>query len=171
MEDVVWQRVKMMTKTEISLIHYFRLEKGLDLIDYKNIELLYLEFIYKHYLNKSISELVDIFDNSFTMKNVIDKNSNDAFSIFIAINEPEFSTHVESLFNDNISSFDENIILFYKRGEEKLLILFKSFYPLSYTEKISLPHFCLYLSDKKTIDVLNKMMDKDENLVSISCTF
>ena len=60
---------------------------------------------------------------------------------------------IEEIFNDSISSYQENIILFYKRGEEKLLLLFKSFYPLSFTDKISLPHFCLYLSDKKTINL------------------
>jgi len=171
MEDIVWNRIKLLSTTDISLIHYFRLDKGLNIITYKNIEQLYLEFIYKYYLNSSISDVVDILNNSYNMKNVINNTSLEHFSLFIAVNEPEFSTHIEETFNDSISSYQENIILFYKRGEEKLLILFKSFYPLSFTDKISLPHFCLYLSDKKTINFLEKMMDPEEDLLSMVCTF
>jgi hypothetical protein len=171
MEDIVWNRIKVLSTTDISLIHYFKLDKGLDIIDYNNIEQLYLEFVYKHYLNSSISELVDIFNSSYIMKNINNDTSLEKFSLFIGINEPELSTHLEEVFNDNISFIEENLILFYKRGEEKLLILFKSFYPLSYSEKISLPHFCLYLSDKKTIEFLETLMDPEENFVSMNCTF
>ncbi len=171
MEDIVWNRIKVLSTTDISLIHYFRLDKGLDVVDYKSIENLYLEFVYKYYLNSTVSELVDIFDSSHIMKNVNNNRSLEKFSLFIGINEPELSTYLEEAFNDNISLIEENLILFYKRGEEKLLILFKSFYPLSYSEKISLPHFCLYLSDKKTIEFLENLMDPEENFVAMNCTF
>lgn len=171
MEDIVWNRIKVLSTTDISLIHYFKLDKGLDIIDYNNIEQLYLEFVYKHYLNSSISELVDVFNSSYIMKNINNDTSLEKFSLFIGINEPELSTYLEEVFTDNISLIEENLILFYKRGEKKLLILFKSFYPLIYSDKISLPHFCLYLSDKKTIEFLEKLMEPDENFVSMNCTF
>ena len=171
MEDIVWNRIKLLSTTDISLIHYFRLDKGLDIITYQNIEKLYLEFVYKHYLNSSISEIVDIINNSYIMKNINSDSNVEHFSLFIGVNEPEFSTHIENIFNDNISFYKESLILIYKRGEEKLLILFKSFYPLCYSDKISLPHFCLYLDDKKTINVLKKMMEPEESLITICCTF
>ena len=49
MEDIVWNRIKVLSTTDISLIHYFKLDKGLDIIDYNNIEQLYLESLQKSF--------------------------------------------------------------------------------------------------------------------------
>lgn len=171
MEEVILKRIKEMSEKNIDFIHYFRLEKGFDIVTYKNIEQLYLEFIYKYYLNGSISEIIDILENSHVQKNVLSNNNLGAFSLSIAINENEFSNFLEEIFTENISSCTDDLILFYKRGEKKLLILFKSFYPLIDVDKISLPHFCLYLNNEESIENLNKMFEEDENLICINCSY
>ena len=171
MEEVILKRIKEMSSKNIDFIHYFKLDKGFDIVTYKNIEQLYLEFVYKYYLNGSISEIIDILENSHVQQNVLSNNNLGAFSLSIAINENELSNFLEEIFTENISSSTDDLIIFYKKGEEKLLILFKSFYPLIDVDKISLPHFCLYLTNKESINNLNKMFEEDENLICINCSY
>ena len=119
-----------------------------------------------------MSDFIDILEDKHKENNIFcNKNDLGSFSLLLALKEPELSQYLEDTFNTNLSTIDEDLILFYIKDESKLLILFKSFYPLDFVEKISLPHFCLYLDNKKTLDTLNGMFDKDENFLCINCKF
>ena len=84
--------------------------------------------------------------------------------------EPALSLVIEELFQNSIKRLDDDLILFYIKDQDTALILFKSFYPLSQTDEVRLPHFCYHIKNSSTIEQLKKMFQDNETMCLMYCS-
>lgn len=155
MEDIIWKRLQKLGSSDLNFIHYYQLDVG---ITYKDIETLYENYISKHYFD--VKQKESIFSN----------NDADKISLKLSLFEPALAHVIEDIFGESVKSVQDNLILFYLRGEESALLLFKSFYPLADFDEVKLPHFCYYLKNQDTINLLNKQFEKNEGLCLMHCS-
>lgn len=156
MEDIIWERLKSLDTKDLKFIHYYKLDIKLD---YSEIELLYKNYLSKYYF-ESYNENVNIFTN----------NDADKISLKLSLFEPELAMLIEKLFESSIRDLDDDLLLFYIKGEKSALVLFKSYYPLDFFDKIKLPHFCYYITNQDTISSLEKKFQSEETLCMMSCS-
>lgn len=156
MEDIIWDRLKSLDSKDLNFIHYYKLDIKLE---YSEIELLYKNYLSKYYF--------DIFNED---KNIFSNNDADKISLKLSIFEPELAMVIEKLFESSIRDLDDDLLLFYLKGENSALVLFKSYYPLDFIDKIKLPHFCYYITNQDTIKSLENKFQNEESLCMMSCS-
>lgn len=164
MDDLVLERIKTITSNDLSLIYFFDLKNNIKYsedINYSDIEIIYLDFVNRYYLS-------DLSQENESNNSKINKDVNN-ISIKISILYPELSHFLEDNFDDHLKNINDDLLIFYKKNESKALLLLKSFYPLFDCEKISLPHFCVYSENEKTIKILNNLLKDNENFLCINC--
>jgi len=155
MEDIIWNRLNKLGSSDVDFIHYYKLDITLV---YNDIETIYEDYISKHYFNTK------------SEGTIFSGNKADKISIRLSLSEPTLANVIENIFEDSVINIDDSLILFYIKGEDNALLLFKSFYPLSDFEEVKLPHFCYYLTNKETINMLNKNFKEDEELCLMHCS-
>lgn len=156
MEDIIWERLKSLDTDNLNFIHYYKLDIKLK---YSEIEVLYKNYLSKYYF-ESFSDSNSIFSN----------DEADKISLKLSLFEPDLAIVLEKLFESSIKDMDDDLLLFYIKGEKSALVLFKSYYPLDYFDKIKLPHFCYYINNKETVDSLENRFQDNETLCMMSCS-
>lgn len=167
MNDIILERLKEITTSDYSLIYFFDILSESNIpIEYHEIELLYLDFIYNFY---SLNDKNPLYSINSPKKNSINNIQNISFKI--SLSNSVLSVFLEDTFDKHLKNIEDDFLLFYKKDEDKILILFKSFFPLDYTEKVSLPYYCFYIDNKDTIESLNKLLNENENenFLCINC--
>lgn len=154
MEDIIWKRLTSLDSNDLNFIHYYNLDIELS---YSDIEVLYKNYLSKYYFE---SESNNIFNN----------NEADKISLKLSLFEPTLAIVIEEIFESSIKRLDDDLILFYIKGQDSALLLFKSFYPLSSLEDVRLPHFCYYINNSKTIDKIKNLFQKEETLCLMYCS-
>jgi|UniRef100_A0A6C0IW23 hypothetical protein len=155
MEDIIWNRLNKLGSSDVDFIHYYKLDTK---IAYNDIETIYEDYISKHYFNTK------------SEGTIFSGNEADKISIRLSLSEPTFANVIENIFEDSVVNIDDSLVLFYIKGEDHALLLFKSFYPLSDFTEVKLPHFCYYLTNKETISMLNKNFKEGEELCLMHCS-
>lgn len=155
MEDIIWNRINRLESGDLNFIHYYKIDVELN---YSEIEVLYKNYLSKYYFETESKN--GIFSN----------NDADKISLKLSLFEPALSLVIEELFENSIKRLDDDLILFYIKEQDTALILFKSFYPLSQTNEIRLPHFCYYIKNSNTINHLKKLFKEGETLCLIYCS-
>jgi len=155
MEDKIWKRLESLGSSDLKLVHYYQLDID---ISYNGIENLYKNFIEKYYFDYKIKE--QIFSDDET----------DKLSLKLSLFEPIFATFLQTLFEDSVKTFYDDMLLFYIRDTDEALILYKSFSELKNIPEIRLPHYCYYIKNPETIQMLNKQFKDNETLCLINCS-
>ena len=155
MEDIIWKRLEKLGSSNLNFIHYYRLDVE---ITYEDIETLYENYISKHYFDSKPKE------------SIFSYNDADKISLRLSLFEPALANVIEEIFEDSVRSIEDNLILFYLKDQDYALLLFKSFYPLDDIDKVKLPHFCYYLQNQDTINMLKKQFRDDEGLCLMHCS-
>ena len=156
MEDIIWERLKILDSSDLNFIHYYKLDVEMS---YSDIELLYENYISKYY-----------FEPSNKNDSIFSNNDADKISLKLSLFEPMLSRIIEEMFESSVNDIEDSLILFYLRGSEEALILFKSFYPLSMIDQVRLPHFCYRIKNQKTINKLKKQFEENEGLCIMHCS-
>jgi hypothetical protein len=121
-------------------------------ITYEDIIYIWRNFLEKKYLD-------------IGKKKEIDLNSNKYKSVFkITIFENILASLLEILFTKQLNELKENLILIYIKNQDKILILFKSFYPLLNDKQIKLPYWDFLLEADDFCDKLKILFKKKENI-------
>ena len=155
MEDIIWERINRLESNDLNFIHYYRIDVE---INYSDIETLYKNYLSKYY-----------FDNE-SKSGIFTDNDADKVSLKLSLFEPALSLVIEELFQNSIKRLDDDLILFYIKDQDSALILFKSFYPLSQTDEVRLPHFCYHIKNSSTIEHLKKMFQDEETMCLMYCS-
>jgi len=156
MEDIIWERLKILDSSDLNFIHYYKLDVEMS---YSDIELLYENYISKYY-----------FEPSNKNDSIFSNNDADKISLKLSLFEPMLSRIIEEIFESSVNDIEDSLILFYLRESEEALILFKSFYPLSMIDEVRLPHFCYRIKNQKTINKLKKQFEENEGLCIMHCS-
>ena len=156
MEDIIWERLKILDSSDLNFIHYYKLDVEMS---YSDIELLYENYISKYY-----------FETSNKNDSIFSNNDADKISLKLSLFEPMLSRIIEEIFESSVNDIEDSLILFYLRESEEALILFKSFYPLSMIDEVRLPHFCYRIKNQKTINKLKKQFEETEGLCIMHCS-
>lgn len=154
MEDKIWNRLKSLDSSDLKLVHYYQLDIDLK---YTDIEILFKNFIEKYYFDYKVNE------------KIFSDNEIDKLSLKLSLFEPIFAKVLQTLFEDSVRSYNDDMILFYFKNSDQALILYKSFFELQKIPEIRLPHYCYYIKNTDTIKVLNKQFKDNENLCMINC--
>ena len=127
---------------------------------------------YNYDINMSIDDINNVW-NDFseskynTKKCIVNfKNNKDISSLKLALNEPDLSEMLILLFKNHIASIQEDLILFFFKKTNKILIKLKSFHPLLYKKQISLPFWTKIYSTEEFPQFKNIFNEnKNSNLV------
>ena len=154
MEDIIWKRLKNLQSDDLNIVYYYKLDIDLN---YQEIELLYKNYVTKHYFNEK-------------KENIFSNNETDKISLKLSLFEPTLSQVFEDLFHDNVKIIEDDGIVIYIKDQDNALVLFKSFFPLSEINEIRLPHFCYYIKNNTFINNLKRDFKDEESICIISCS-
>lgn len=152
LDEIVWELLKEIDHKNIDYVHYYSSKIKLSYQDFINI--------WYNFIKKSIFEIKDdkIFDST------IDP---DKSSLKISLFENELSIQLESLFNLHMECLEDDLLLFYIKDEDKLLLMYKSYIPLLDSDDIRLPFWEYVVEHPKLKEKFRESFDNDDNLCII----
>ena len=140
MDDEILEKINNFNKDDLDYLEFFTVD-----IKYKDIM----------YIWQNMLEV------TFFGKNKID------FEIYkkILYSNSNFRIILEKIFNNHIYKSNDNLILFYKKNTNKVLLLYKSYKPLILKTEIGLPFWHYYLESKNITKTLNLLFKEDEDIL------
>lgn len=140
MDDEILEKINNFNKDDLDYLDFFTVD-----IKYKDIM----------YIWQNMLEV------TFFGKNKID------FEIYkkILYSNCNFRIILEKIFNNHIYKSNDNLILFYKKNTDKVLLLYKSYQPLILKTEIGLPFWHYYLESKNITKTLNLLFKENENIL------
>lgn len=149
LDEIVWDLLKDIDHTNLNYIHYYSSEIQLEYDDFVNI---WYNFIKKNILEVEEENLMDIkFD---PIKS----------SLRISLFENELSQELEKLFNMHIECIEDDLLLFYIRGENRLLLMYKSYIPLLEANDVRLPFWEYKLEHPGIKKKFDEVFESNNNL-------
>ena len=149
LDEIVWDLLKDIDHTNLDYIYYYSSDIKLDYDDFVNV---WYNFIKKNILEVKEENIMDIkFD---PIKS----------SLRISLFENELSQQLEKLFNMHIECIEDDLLLFYIRGENKLLLMYKSYIPLLDSNDVRLPFWEYKLEHPDIKQKFDEVFNEDNNL-------
>jgi len=150
MEDIVWNRLKLVTSDKLELIQYYPSQIDIKYEDIINI--------WYHFLEKNFTDNKKIFNpNDPKIKSCLK----------ITLFENTLSIILEGLFNYHLACYEDDLLLIYIKNEDKILLLYKSYFPLLESNQIDLPFWDYYIKASGISNNLNNLFEKNENICII----
>ena len=149
--DYILERINKINNKDLDTTQFYSTDIE---VTYSDLTDIWKNFIEKKYLTVNNDEKIDIQNEKYK-------------SIFkITIYENILSCLLESVFVKQLKELKENLVLIYIKDQEKILILFKSFFPLLNNDdkKIKLPYWDFLLDAKDFSDRLKILFRDDENI-------
>ena len=140
------KRLSLFTMDDLDIVNYY---KSNIKITYKDISNIWLHYIEKYYFS----------DNTFNINDEITKSC-----LKISLFENTLSLLLEHLLSHHNCSIYDDLLLFYIKDEENVLLLYKSYYPLSKNNKIQLPYRSFLLESYLLSKQINTFFEEDENI-------
>lgn len=131
-------------------------------IKYDSILKIWSDFVFKNYsdLFPTLQDDKIYQEENGTHKNIID----------LCKNNLELALVIEDLFKYHMNSSDDDLILFYIKGSNKVLLKLKSYGPLVYDKGKVMPFWNIFIKQKDFIDSISKYIeDAPENSLCILC--
>ena len=94
----------------------------------------------------------------------------DSISLKLALINSDLSTSLESLFISQTFNYKDDILMFYKKDTNKILVLMKSFKPLLNEEKFRLPYWNYFIESNALIEYFNLIFKEDEDFCMLCYT-
>ena len=151
MKDAIWNRLKLITTDEPDLMYYYPSNIKIEYNDIINI--------WYHFLEKEFTDNKKIFDRG-------DKKLISCLKI--SLFETGLAIILENLFLYHFACYEDDLILIYIKDEDKILLLYKSFFPLLDSEEINLPFWIYYIKSPNISNYLNKLFKNEENICIIT---
>lgn len=148
LDEIVWDLLKDINDNNLDYIKYYSTK----------IKLEYNDFI-------------NVWDN-FTKKNILDINNENTFeldksSLMISLFENELSVDLEDLFNLHINCMEDDLLLFYIKDENKILLMYKSYIPLINAIEPRLPFWEYIMEHPKIKEKFDELFEPNKNLCII----
>lgn len=153
MDEQILDRINKISIDDLDNIQFYKSNINIEYDDIINIWKSYVE---KRYLENN------------TIVNFEDKKTDSILKISIL--ENILGIILEEIFNKQINDIEDDLIIFYYKGNEKVLLFYKSYIPLLEEDKIMLPFWHYFLESKNLIKQIKRMFKDDENLCIMSYT-
>ena len=144
--NIIWNVLNQINSDNLNCLKYYDIK-----INYEDIINVWKQFIL----------IEDLKLNKLTF---------DESSLKISLLDSQLSVILELIFNNQIKSFKEDIIIIYIKENNKLLLLMKTYQPVLESSTIKLPYWCYFIECNLLIDLFNKCFIDNENLVIIGFT-
>jgi hypothetical protein len=152
LDEIVWELLKDINHNHLDYIHYYSSKITLEYKDFINI---WYNFIKKNILQLEDEKILDL--NIDPVKS----------SLKISLFESDLSVELETLFDSHINCLEDDLLLFYIRNENKLLLMYKSYIPLLDSEQPRLPFWEYIIEHPKIKNKFDEVFDPDDNLCII----
>lgn len=149
LDEIVWDLLTEIDYSNLDYTHYYSSKIKLEYDDFVNI---WYNFIKKNILEVSEDKIMDI--NFDPIKS----------SLKVSLFENELSQDLETLFNLHIECIDDDLLLFYIRGENKILLMYKSYKPLVDADEIRLPFWEYKLEHPGIKQKFEEVFETEDNL-------
>ena len=149
LDEIVWDLLIEIDYNNLDYTHYYSSNIKLEYDDFVNI---WYNFIKKNILEVPEEKIMDI--NFDPVKS----------SLKISLFENELSQDLETLFNQHIECIDDDLLLFYIRGENKILLMYKSYKPLLEADEIRLPFWEYKLEHPGIKQKFEDVFESEDNL-------
>jgi len=149
LDEIVWDLLTEIDYNNLDYIHYYTSTIKLEYDDFVNI---WYNFIKKNILEVPEEKIIDI--NFDPVKS----------SLKVSLFENELSQDLEVLFNQHIECIDDDLLLFYIRGENKILLMYKSYKPLVEANEVRLPFWEYKLEHPGIKQKFEDVFESEDNL-------
>jgi len=149
LDEIVWDLLTEIDYKNLDYTHYYSSNIKLEYDDFVNI---WYNFIKKNILEVPEEKIMDI--NFDPVKS----------SLKVSLFENELSQDLEVLFNQHIECIDDDLLLFYIRGENKILLMYKSYKPLVEADEIRLPFWEYKLEHPGIKQKFEDVFESEDNL-------
>ena len=153
MDEQILERINKICIDDLDSVQFYK--SNID-IEYNDIINIWKSYVEKRYLESN------------SIINFDDKKTDSILKISFL--ENILGIILEELFNKQINDINDDLILFFYKGNSKVLLFYKSYIPLLDENKIMLPFWHYFLESKNLIKQINKMFKDDENLCIMSYT-
>jgi hypothetical protein len=153
LDDKILSSLNKFTKNDMDYIQFYNLSSN---VNYNDIMNVWIQFLKNKYIEKEENKL-DIKDDLI-------------YSSFkIGIQEHKLSVLLENLFKYHYEMIYDDLLLFYIKDSNQILILFKSYEPLLDYEEIKLPYwdYIISIDNKSKFNfpiLFSDLFKKNENL-------
>ncbi len=149
LDEIVWDLLSEIDYNNLDYIHYYSSKINLDYDDFVNV--------WYNFIKKNILEVPDekIMDMQFDPVKS---------SLKISLFENELSQELEKLFNMHIECIEDDLLLFYIKNENKILLMYKSYIPLLDAEEVRLPFWEYKLEHPGIKEKFDEVFENDDNL-------
>ena len=148
LDEIVCDLLKDINHKNINYIHYYSSKINIEYNDFLNI--------WYNFIKKNILEIKD--------GKILDLNRNKS-SLKISLFENELSIELETLYESRINCINDDLLIFYIRNENKILLMYKSYIPLLESNEPRLP-FWEYIIEHPEI---KRKFDEAFNLENNLC--
>lgn len=149
LDEIVWDGLKDIDYNNLDYVHYHKTDLKLEYQDFINV--------WYNFIKKNILEIND--------GNILDLNIEpDKSSLKISLFENTLSVELEQLFNLHINCMEDDLLLFYIKDENKLLLMYKSFEPLEDSDEVRLPFWEYIVEHPKIKEKFTNVFESDKNL-------
>ena len=153
MDEQILERINKICIDDLDSVQFYK--SNID-IEYNDIINIWKSYVEKRYLESN------------SIINFEDKKTNSILKISFL--ENILGIILEEIFNKQINDINDDLILFFYKGNSKVLLFYKSYIPLLDENKIMLPFWHYFLESKNLIKQINKMFKDHENLCIMSYT-
>jgi|LauGreDrversion4_2_1035121.scaffolds.fasta_scaffold29044_2 hypothetical protein len=149
LDEIVWDLLSEIDYNNLDYIQYYSSKINLDYNDFINV--------WYNFIKKNILEVPDekIMDMQFEPVKS---------SLKISLFENELSQELEKLFNMHIECIEDDLLLFYIRNENKILLMYKSYIPLLDTEEVRLPFWEYKLEHPGIKQKFEEVFENEDNI-------
>ena len=131
-------------------------------INYDSILKIWSDFIFKNYS--------DLFPTLQDDKIYQEENNTHKNIINLCKNNLDLGLVLEDLFKYHITCSEDDLIIFYFKGTNKVLLKLKSYEPLLFSKSKVMPFWNLYIKQKDFIESIDKFMEEaPKNSLCILC--
>jgi hypothetical protein len=144
LSESIWEIISQLRSDNIDYYKYYETKINIDYSDIINIW----------------EEFIKIEDLQIKEKNIVLNNS----GLKIGLLDNDFSLILETILISHVFSYTDDILLFYIKDSDKILLLVKSYKPLINSSKIQLPYWSYLFECKEFIPKFNDMFNDKENI-------
>jgi hypothetical protein len=149
LDEIVWDLLVEIDYNNLDYIHYYSSEIKLEYEDFINV---WYNFIKKNILEVPEEKIMDM--QFEPVKS----------SLKISLFANELSQDLETLFNMHIECIEDDLLLFYLRGENKILLMYKSYTPLLNADEVRLPFWEYKLEHPGIKQKFEEVFETQDNL-------